>query len=248
MRFEAEGSHNGTWHRVDKAPDHWYIEYRGFAEPLRFRLALTGFKHLGLFPEQAPNWEFVYKHCEQIRKPTVLNLFAYTGGASLAAARAGAQVTHVDAVRQIVAWARDNAERNGFMDMRWLVDDVMKFVKREQRRGSKYTGIILDPPAFGHGPKGERWVLEEHLNELISILPDLLHPHGHFLLLNSYSLGYSPVILAGLLKSHFDESALKNLTCGELLIPETEGNRLLPAGVFARLHSDFAGSSHHKRT
>ncbi len=234
--YLPQGSHSGRWlRRRPDLPDSWTLSYRSARLNLRLRLALTGFKHVGLFPEQAANWEYVAAQCQRRGGGSVLNLFAYTGGASLAAAQAGARVVHLDAVRQVVGWAKSNAELNGLTDLRWLIDDALKFVRRETRRGHRYTGILLDPPAYGHGPGGERWVLEEHLPELVGLLPPLLDPAGHFLVLNSYSLGYSPVILAGLLAGICPPGS--RVSCGELLLPETTGGRYLPAGVFARLES-----------
>jgi 23S rRNA (cytosine1962-C5)-methyltransferase len=243
--YLPQGSHNGRWlPRNPRLPANWTVGYRSDRLNLRFRLALTAFKHVGLFPEQAANWEFIAAQCRLVRSPQVLNLFAYTGGASLAAAQAGAQVVHLDAVRQVVGWAKANAELNGLDQLRWLVDDALKFVRRETRRNRHYTGILLDPPAYGHGPGGERWVLEEHLPELVGLLGPLLDPAGHFVVLNSYSLGYSPVILAGLLAGICPPGG--HVSCGELLLPETSGGRHLPAGVFARLvarpHMEPSGS------
>src|SRR5690606_567873 len=136
---------------------------------LRFRLGLTSFKHVGIFPEQAVNWDFIAASVKKLRTPApkFLNLFAYTGGASLAARQAGADTTHVDSIKQVVTWGNENMALSGLSDIRWVVEDAIKFVKREVRRGRKYQGVILDPPAYGHGPKGEKWKLEDHINEMI---------------------------------------------------------------------------------
>ena len=164
-----------------------------------------------------------------ISSPKVLNLFAYTGGASLAAKAAGADVTHVDSIKQVVTWANENSQLSKLNDIRWVVEDALKFVKRELKRGNKYHGIILDPPAFGHGPNGEKWKLEEQLNEMVSHVLELLHDDQHFLILNAYSLGLSSLILENLLI----HKAKDNLEIGELFLPATSGVKL-PLGVFGR--------------
>lgn len=237
--FDPGGSHQGTWRPLaDKQlPDRWVIHYPLGKQGIKLRLATTAFKHVGVFPEQAVNWEFLSRCCRGLRSPRVLNLFAYTGGATLAARSAGAQVTHVDSVRQILNWASDNATLNGFSDIRWLREDALKFVEKEVRRQNRYSGIIMDPPAFGHGPKGERWKLEHLLDNLIRQALKLLDNGPNFLLVNAYSLGLSPLILRNLLQSGLsaESDGRAKLEVGELAVPETAGGRLLPAGIYARL-------------
>src|SRR5690606_3261025 len=167
-------------------------------------------------------------------KPKVLNLFAYTGGASLIARAAGADTTHVDSIKQVVTWANENQELSGLTDIRWVVEDALKFVKRELKRGNKYNGIILDPPAYGHGPKGEKWKLEDHITEMMLDVVKLLDPKEHFLILNTYSLGFSSVIVENLIKSAFP--SVKNLETGELFLQATAGSKL-PLGVFGKFRS-----------
>jgi len=195
---------------------------------------LTAFKHVGVFPEQAVNWDFIFNSIGEMKtpKPKVLNLFAYTGGASLAARAAGADVTHVDSVKQVVTWANDNMTLSKLDNIRWLVEDALKFVKREQRRGNKYNGIILDPPAYGHGPNGEKWKLEENINEMVKAVVELLDEQEHFLILNAYSLGFSAMILENL----FPKMKKSKLETGELFLKAKYGN-VLPLGVFGRLKS-----------
>jgi 23S rRNA (cytosine1962-C5)-methyltransferase len=164
----------------------------------------------------------------------VLNLFAYTGAASLAARQAGADVTHVDAVRQVISWSRENMEASGLDNIRWVVEDAMKFVRREARRGNTYHGIILDPPAYGRGPDGEKWLLEEHLNELLKLCAELLEKEHYFLIINLYSLGFSALIVENLMLSHFGKRP--NTEYGELYLPDSFGKRL-PLGVFYRFSS-----------
>lgn len=241
--FEQLGSHAGKWHRLRDVPDHWPITYPGVGYSLTFKLALTAFKHIGLFPEQAANWDFIAAQTRQLialsERPTVLNLFAYTGGATLAARAAGAAVTHVDSVKQVVTWARENLERSGLDGVRWIVEDALKFVQREVRRGAQYHGILLDPPAFGHGASGERWKLEDHIDSLLSEVARLLHPKG-FLVFNCYSLGFSSLILEHLLRQRFAAVSGKKparLDIGELYLPAAEGALPLPAGVFGRIRA-----------
>jgi 23S rRNA (cytosine1962-C5)-methyltransferase len=163
----------------------------------------------------------------------VLNLFAYTGGASLAAQAAGADTTHVDSIKQVVTWAAENQDLSGLSNIRWVVEDALKFVKREVKRGKKYNGIILDPPAYGHGPTGEKWKLEDHINEMMQEVVQLLDPNEHFLILNAYSLGFSSVIVENLLKSAYPK--LQNLETGELFLQATSGIKL-PLGVFGKFY------------
>ena len=183
-------------------PDRWWIRYEtdGAGPAFDLRLGLTAFKHVGVFPEQAPNWEYIYRHTkalvnkarqERASVPRVLNLFAYTGAASLAAKAAGADVTHLDSLRQIVTWAHENQERSGLDGIRWIVEDAMKFARREARRGNTYQGIILDPPAYGHGPNGERWKLDELLFDMMKTIAAILTPSDNFCL-NLYSNGFLP--------------------------------------------------------
>lgn len=230
---DSSGNERGEWLLKPTMPDQWFVEYRHEQMNLKFRLGMTSFKHVGIFPEQAANWNFIYDKIKSMRelKPKVLNLFAYTGGASVAACAAGAEVTHVDSVKQVVSWARENMEASGLDGIRWIVEDAMKFVNREVKRGKRYHGIILDPPAYGRGPDGEKWVLEESISSLLEACSQLLEPVGSFLILNLYSMGFSAVIGQNLLKAYFPE--IKNIEYGELLVTEKSG-KVLPLSVFAR--------------
>ncbi|HCS19239.1 MAG TPA: oxidoreductase [Bacteroidetes bacterium] len=233
--FSQKGSHSGEW-QAPKVPDTWNIHYASGKLKMRMRLALTSFKHVGIFPEQAANWDFIYNSVDQMRvnEPKVLNLFAYTGGASLAAKAAGADVVHVDSVKQVVSWAKDNMELSDLSNIRWTVEDAHKFVKREVKRGKKYNGILLDPPSYGIGAKGERWKLEESLNEMLADLALLLDEKNHFFLLNVYSLGLSALVAENLIKAHFPK--VKDADCGELFLRSTSGMNL-PLGVYGRFSS-----------
>ncbi|MFK7972379.1 MAG: class I SAM-dependent methyltransferase [Bacteroidia bacterium] len=231
--YLPDGSHKGNWKRDPKMPDQWYLPYHSRDFSIKFRLGLTGFKHVGIFPEQAVNWDYIHEKSRRIPNAKVLNLFAYTGGASLAARAAGANVIHCDSIKNVVSWASANMEASKLKDIRWLVEDAFKFVKREARRGNTYNGIILDPPAYGHGPKGEKWKLEDMINELMGAVAQILDKDKYFLVLNSYSLGFSPLVLQGLAHSHFDQKIMKKAECGELYLPERSG-RKLPAGIFLR--------------
>lgn len=235
--FEQQSSSSGEWKKIKKMPDQWGIDYKiqtlKNKPAVRLRLGLTAFKHVGVFPEQAVNWEYIAQSISQMKtsQPRFLNLFAYTGAASLAAKTAGADVYHVDSIKQVVNWSRENMERSGLSDVRWVVEDALKFVKRELKRGNKYNGIILDPPAFGHGPNGEKWKLEEQINEMMKIVCDLLDEE-HMLILNAYSLGFSSIIIENLLR----EKAGKNLETGELFLQAASGVKL-PLGVFGRFRN-----------
>ncbi|HQQ93106.1 MAG TPA: class I SAM-dependent methyltransferase [Bacteroidia bacterium] len=243
VRFVPKSSSNGEWKKLKAMPDQWDIRYHlkssgsktgADKDPwLQFRLGLTSFKHVGIFPEQAVNWDKIYGFLKGFTKSKCLNLFAYTGAASLAARAAGAEVTHVDSIRQVVTWANENMQKSGLDNIRWIVDDAMKFVKKEQRRGNRYQCIILDPPAYGHGPAGEKWKLEEQISDMMQAVLDLLDPAQHLLILNAYSLGFSALIPENLLQPY----ALKNgskLEIGELYLPAASGLKL-PLGVWGSL-------------
>jgi len=233
VRFVSKSSSSGTWKRLKEMPDRWTLKYPiKNAEQhasLDFRLALTSFKHVGIFPEQACNWDYIDDCVKAMTtpQPKVLNLFAYTGGASLAAKAAGADIIHLDSIKQVVSWARDNMELSGLKDIRWVVEDALTFVKREVKRGKKYNGIILDPPAYGHGNEGQKWKLEDMINEMMKLVYQLLDEEEHFLILNTYSLGFSSLIVENLL------SGPKNLQTGELFLEARTGLKL-PLGVFGR--------------
>jgi 23S rRNA (cytosine1962-C5)-methyltransferase len=234
-RFKKD-KHNpekGEWVLKENMPDQWLINYEYGELKIRMRLGLTAFKHVGVFPEQAANWDYIHQSVKalNIKRPRVLNLFAYTGGASLAACAAGAEVVHVDSVKPVITWAKQNMAASGLDGIRWIVDDALKFVKREVRRGNLYDGIILDPPAYGRGPEGEKWVLEDQIQEMMISCQHLLTPASSFLLLNAYSMGLSALILESLVKSLF--TGIQNLEFGELFIPDRLG-RKLPLGIFCR--------------
>lgn len=232
-KTSQDGNDKGTWIQKKGMPDQWFISYKYKEMNLRFRLGLTSFKHVGIFPEQAENWNFIYDTIQklEVQEPKVLNLFAYTGGASIAAKSAGADVTHVDSVRQVITWSRENMEASGLDSIRWIVEDALKFCRREVKRGKKYNGIILDPPAYGRGPDGEKWVLEENIAEIMELCSNLLEDDNAFLILNLYSMGFSAVIAENLIKDYFPR--VKNCEYGELVIPEKSGKRL-PLSIFAR--------------
>jgi 23S rRNA (cytosine1962-C5)-methyltransferase len=224
----------GKWRKNSEMTDPWPTVIEG----ITFSTTLGSFKHVGLFPEQVSNWkwlkETIEKGKESRKEIKVLNLFAYTGGATLACAMVGAEVTHVDASQGIIDVAVKNAELSGLKEkpIRWIVDDVKKFVAREIKRGNKYHGIIMDPPSYGHGPKKEVWNIEEHLLPLIEDTKDLLHPEALFFLINGYSAGYSPLAYANNLASLAKRKGI--VESGELSIEEKSGGRSLPAGIFAR--------------
>jgi 23S rRNA (cytosine1962-C5)-methyltransferase len=238
IKFKGRSATSGEWVRKNQAiPDRWFIEYKNPEAAIKLRLALTSFKHVGVFPEQAVNWDYISKHVREFKtkQPKVLNLFAYTGGATLIAQAAGADTTHVDSIKQVVTWANENQELSGLNDVRWVVEDALKFVKRELKRGKKYNGIILDPPAYGNGPNGEKWKLEDQINEMMHDVVQLLDPEEHFLILNTYSLGFSSVIVENLIKGAFP--AVKNLEIGELYLQASSGVKL-PLGVFGKFFNN----------
>lgn len=237
VKFVPKSSSSGEWKMLKKMPEQWTISYPlgsgKSTKDLVFRLGLTSFKHVGVFPEQAVNWDTIYKHLSKLNKPKFLNLFAYTGGASIAARAAGADVTHVDSIKQVVTWANENMQKSGLDNIRWLVDDALKFVKKEIRRGNSYQGIILDPPAYGHGPNGEKWKLEENISEMMEGVLQLLDKENHLLILNAYSLGFSALVPENLLKPYAAKHR-SALSVGELYLPSKSGIKL-PLGVWGKL-------------
>ena len=234
ISFKGRSATSGEWIKSEKnIPDRWNVNYKNEEISINLRLGLTSFKHVGVFPEQAVNWDYISSSIKKFEKPSpkVLNLFAYTGAASLVAKASGADTTHVDSIKQVVNWANENQELSNLKDVRWVVEDALKFVKRELKRGKKYNGIILDPPAFGHGPNGEKWKLEDHIQEMMHDVVQLLDEEEHFLILNTYSLGFSSVIVENLIKTSVPQ--VKNLEVGELYLQATSGIKL-PLGVFGK--------------
>lgn len=234
---DARSDERGEWRLREGMPSRWTVEYRYRGMRLRMRLGLTSFKHVGIFPEQAANWDFIYDNCLALGgdgrtgAPRVLNLFAYTGGATLAARAAGAGVTHVDSVKQVVTWARENMEQSGLEGVRWIVEDALKFVQREVRRGNRYDGIILDPPAYGRGANGEKWVLEEGIGEMLACCAQLLEPRRAFLVLNLYSMGLSSTLARTAVRQAF--GAPREEQWGELCFTD-RGGKELPLGTYYR--------------
>ena len=233
VKFVPKSSSSGDWVKLREMPDQWNISYQiPNATPIKFRLGLTSFKHVGVFPEQAVNWDYINKSLQELKveKPKFLNLFAYTGGASLAAKATGADTSHLDSIKQVVSWSRENMELSGLTNIRWIVEDALKYVRREVKRGNKYHGIILDPPAYGHGPDGEKWKLEDNINEMMKCVLQMLDEQKHFLILNAYSLGFSSLILENLVKQNFKPENIEN---GELYLQDNFDKKL-PLGAFVR--------------
>lgn len=226
----------GEWILKKGMEERWFMPYKTADLDLSFKLALSSFKHVGIFPEQASNWEFIIEKVKKLplKNPKVLNLFAYTGGASIAAKQAGADITHVDSIKQVISWSRENMEASNLENIRWVVEDALKFVKREAKRGNIYQGIILDPPAYGRGPDGEKWILEEQINELLKTVAQILDKENYFLILNMYSMGFSSLIVENLVKCSFTQTL--NHEFGELYLQDTF-NKKLPLGVFYRFSS-----------
>ena len=233
---------NGHYHRSTKGggeweffdlPKQWSINYKS----LTFNLKPFSFKHTGLFPEQATNWDWFSEKIKNAGRPVkVLNLFAYTGGATLAAAAAGASVTHVDASKGMVGWAKENAVSSGLADapIRWLVDDCVKFVEREIRRGNKYDGIIMDPPSYGRGPKGEIWKIEESIHSFIKLCASLLSEDPLFFLVNSYTTGLAPAVLTYMISTEVVKKYEGHVESQEIGLPVKESGLVLPCGASGR--------------
>ncbi|GIV26253.1 MAG: SAM-dependent methyltransferase [Bacteroidia bacterium] len=237
VEFLQKGSNSGNWQKYKDIPDRWFIEFPlNTTKTIQLKLSLTGFKHVGLFPEQSVNWRDIFNFLKNIPNANMLNLFAYTGAASVAGAVAGAKVTHVDSVKQIVTWANENAQLNQISTIRWIVEDALNFVKKQSRKAVQYQCIVLDPPAYGHGPKGERWQLEELIDEMIQHVLSLLDPQKHLLILNAYSLGLSALVARNLLMDYAAKNTSK-LEFGELYIPSNTGYAL-PLGIFGKLRKE----------
>jgi len=231
--FEKKGK-TGSWTNKKKEPSEWTVNYSYKDLSLNFELRLTSFKHIGIFPEQAENWRYIQQQLFKMKGPkTVLNLFAYTGAASIIAAASGAKVTNVDSVKQVLNWGRDNAKKNNIDSIRWILEDARKFVEKAIRRGEKYNGIIMDPPAFGYGAKKESWKLERDLKSLLEQSIQLLHPDQHFFILNTYSPKLSSMNLSSILNSipHFP----KNFEHSILALKSTSG-QALPLGNLLRFN------------
>lgn len=228
--YQRNNKDEGQWNIKTPPPSTWSVRYHN----LVFTLKPTSFKHVGVFPEQAVNWQWM-KHIINGQKMKVLNLFAYTGGATMAAAEAGAEVTHIDSAKGAIDWAKENAAASGLIGkpIRWIEDDAYKFTLREARRGNTYDGLILDPPRFGRGPKGEVWKIETDLPKLLAACKALLSPSPAFILVNAYTADLSSIVISQLL-----EDVARNLggiiSSGELAIKDTTTGRLLPNGIFAR--------------
>lgn len=233
---------NGHYHRSSKGggqweffdlPKIWEIQYKD----LKFHLQPFSFKHTGLFPEQAVNWDWFSEKIRKAKRPVkVLNLFAYTGGATLAAAAAGASVTHVDASKGMVNWAKENAQLSGLREkpIRWLVDDCVKFVEREIRRGNVYDGIIMDPPSYGRGPKGEIWKIEEKIYPFIELCTKILSEDPLFFLVNSYTTGLQPAVLSYMLETQIKKKFGGQVVSDEIGLPVTSNGLILPCGASGR--------------
>ncbi len=231
-RYARSSTGGGRWTKAD-VPDSWQVHYG----ELTFNVKLMNFKHTGIFPEQACNWDFIMDKVRNAGRPlNVLNLFAYTGAASLAAAAAGASVCHVDAAKGMVAWAKENAVASGLEDkpIRWIVDDCQKFVEREIRRGRRYDAIIMDPPSYGRGPSGEIWKLEESLYPFVKLCAEVLSDEPEFVIINSYTTGLSPAVISYMSETIFTERFGGKSESQEIGLPVTESGLALPCGATCR--------------
>ena len=233
---DAKSEERGEWRLKPTMPSRWNVAFDYKSMHLRMRLALTSFKHVGIFPEQAANWMFIYDTIEELKakgieRPKVLNLFAYTGGATLAARAAGGDVTHVDSVKQVVTWSRENMEQSGLDGVRWIVEDATKFVEREVRRGNKYHAILLDPPAYGRGANGEKWVLEDDICNMLECCAALLEKENAFLVFNLYSMGLSAMLARTAVHQAFGVPQSEQM--GELYF-EDKSHKQIPFGTYYR--------------
>ena len=231
-KYNRSKTGGGSWENASKLPKAWQIKYKN----LTFNIKPMGFKHTGLFPEQAVNWDWMISKIQnEKREIKVLNLFAYTGGATVACLSAGASVCHVDSSKGMTAWAKENVASSGLekSNVRYIVDDVLKFVNREIRRGNKYDAIIMDPPSYGRGANGEVWKFEENIDELVKLCKQVLSDKPLFFLVNSYTTGISSTVIENILKI---DLMLKNgkYSCGEIGLPMTGSDMVLPCGIFAK--------------
>jgi len=232
--YSRSNTGGGAWNIKKSVPNSWTINY----QDLKFNLKLMGFKHTGLFPEQATNWDFMMEKIKNSNRPiTVLNLFAYTGGATMACASAGAiEVVHVDASKGMTEWAKENQRLSGLEDckIRFIVDDCLKFVEREARRGRKYDVIIMDPPSYGRGPNGEVWKFEHNIHNLIMSCMKILSDKPLFFLINSYTTGISSTVLYNILKTTMEPKYKGVVDAGEVGLSITKNNMVLPCGIYGR--------------
>ncbi len=231
-RYHRSSSGGGQWENHKPMKESWTVSYKG----LTFKIKPTGFKHTGLFPEQAVNWDFLNEQILKNKGPVnVLNLFAYTGGATLACLQAGASVCHVDASKGMVSWARENAALSHLADkpVRWIVEDCFKFAGREIRRGSRYQGIVMDPPSYGRGPNGEVWKLEEQIYDFVDLASNLLADDALFLILNSYTTGLSPSVMSYILQSVIVKKRGGSVWADEIGLPVKASGQALPCGSTA---------------
>ena len=231
--YHRSSSGGGSWEFKKRMPEKWQIKYKD----LTFNIKPMGFKHTGLFPEQAVNWDWMIEKIQKANRPIkVLNLFAYTGGATVACSYAGASVCHVDSSKGMTTWAKENIESSGLKDrpVRFIVDDVVKFVNREIRRGNKYDAIIMDPPSYGRGAKGEVWQFENDIYDLIELCTNVLSDRPLFFLINSYTTGISSKVLADILELTVAKKHKGKIESGEVGIPMENSNLVLPCGIYGR--------------
>ncbi len=232
-RYQRSSTGGGAWEYKKKIPESWKVHYKD----LTFLVKPMGFKHTGLFPEQAVNWDWIIQKIQNAKRPIkVLNLFAYTGGASVACSYAGASVCHVDSSKGMVAWAKENMSASGLSDrpIRYIVDDVIKFVNREIRRGNSYDAIIMDPPSYGRGTNGEVWKFEENLPELVELCSKVLSDKPLFFLINSYTTGISSMVLENILSLTILKKYKGKVSHGEIGLPMTNSSLVLPCGIYGR--------------
>jgi 23S rRNA (cytosine1962-C5)-methyltransferase len=231
-KFRFSDDVKGGWSKNPSMPDSWNVKYQYNTLRLKLRLALTSFGHVGIFPEQGSNWNFIYDTISgwQTKQPRILNLFAYTGAASVVARTAGAEVIHCDASRPGLNWATHNMQLNNLRDIKWVYEDAFKFVKREVKRGNRYHGIIMDPPPYGRGPEGEKWTLQEQLDELMHMSSQLLEKKNCFFILSMYAIGLSPIVGLNIAKTYFN---FEDVEYGEFFLKSRQ-DKDLPMGTFLR--------------
>jgi len=231
-KFRFSDDVKGGWSKNPSMPDSWNVKYQYNSLRLKLRLGLTSFGHVGIFPEQGSNWNFIYDTISgwQTKQPRILNLFAYTGAASIVARAAGAEVIHCDASRPGLNWAAHNMQLNNLRDIKWVYEDAFKFVKREVKRGNRYQGVIMDPPPYGRGPEGEKWTLQEQLDELIHMSSQLLEKKNCFFILSMYAIGLSPIVGLNIAKTYFK---FEDVEYGEFFLKSRQ-DKDLPMGTFLR--------------